>query len=216
MVETGKGPRKESQDKSCVFRLQFTIGAPASTTVTQRSQVSQVFRFTRQQSILFSSTSLPARLAALAKNNILVQSVLVLHMTSAKIRLFCNDTNNNNNNNNNNNDHGRGGTNVEPQEVHVQWFMREEECMWVITRGWYWMRRPVYQASRTWSSTSSWACFRVFCRRINWSWSAQPRSTSDGCQSFGQVLCPTTIVWPLQTSLPCQCLVILCRRNSGR
>ena len=114
MVETGKGPRKESQDKSCVFRLQFTIGAPASTTVTQRSQVSQVFRFTRQQGILFSSTSLPARLAALAKNNILVQSVLVLHMTSAKIRLFCNDTNNNNNNNNNN-DHGRGGTNVEPK-----------------------------------------------------------------------------------------------------
>ena len=35
---------------------------------------------------------------------------------------------------------------------------------------------------------------RVLCRRKNWSWSAQRRSTSDGCLSFGQVLYPTTIL----------------------
>ena len=59
MVETEKGLRKESQDKSRVICFQFTTTAPASAavkrTVSQRSQVSQVFCLTRLQSIHFFS-----------------------------------------------------------------------------------------------------------------------------------------------------------------
>ena len=68
---------------------------------------------------------------------------------------------------------------------------------------------------RTGRSTSSYACLKVWCRRISWPWSVQPRSTPDVRLSLRQVLCPTT-VWPRQTSFPCRCLFILCGRFSGR
>ena len=87
----------------------------------------------------------------------------------------------------------------------VLWFMWEEECTWVITRELYWMRRPEYKVLRTESSKHSWSCLKLWCRRINWSWSAQIRNTSNGRLSFGQVIWLTAIVWPRQSSLPCRC-----------